>query len=188
MTGWQDKHARQLEDYFGGWFKGRMGARSWMGPMLEHAQSAGLHPVDRSKEYMPVAPVSHEAQRGNAEIGEDALKAAREERHIRAALRRLSASEVHILRLAYTPQPRGAALALVVHLVGTDRHAALVGQQNAENAEVRREARRALAGARRWAEQVQAEAQAAYAAAEAQEAGSRGGRTARAFAASLGVA
>jgi len=188
MTGWTTKHEQQLADYFGGTFKGRMGARSWMGPMLEHAQTMGLHPIDRSREYMPVAPVSHDAQRGHAEITDDAMRAASEDRHVRAVLRRLEHHHVFALRLVYTPQPRGAAPALVVHLVGTERTAALGRQQNADNPETRREATRALAGARRWAEQVQAEAQAAYAFAEAQEVASRGGAAARSFASSLGVA
>lgn len=185
---WTSKHEDQLRALFGGEFKGRMGSKSWMGPMLEHAQTMGLHPVDRSREYMPVAPQSHEAQRAAMDISDDAMRAAREERRIRAILRRVDDPHVRVLRLAYTPQPRGATPALVVDLLGTERAAALAANLNDENATVRRDARRALAGAARWATGVLERAQVAYADADAAEAPSRGAQAARAFARSMGGA
>lgn len=200
MTTWTAKHEDQLRSLFGGEFKGRMGAKSWMGPMLEHAQTAALHPIDRSREYMPVAPVSHEAQRANMDISEDALRAVREERHVRETLRRLDRPTIQVLRLAYTPRPRsrpedaefekltGATPALVIELLTIERVAALRAELADENATARRTARRALEGAARWASGVLEQAQAAYAAAEGQESASPGRRAAAAFARALRVA
>lgn len=113
-----DEHREQLRDYYSGVYAGRMGLVSWAGPMLDHAQSAALHPIDRSMDYMPVAPVDHSSQRANREIGEDAMQAARDDGRMRATLRRLDVDHVRVLRLAYTPQPKTATSALVCLALG----------------------------------------------------------------------
>lgn len=168
-----DRHEAQLSDFFSGAYVARMGARSWMGPMLDHAKMMGIHPPDRSREYMPVAPEGREAKRG-ADITEDGMAAAREQRHVRAVLVELPAPIVNVLRLAYAPRPRGAESALVLALLGS--MAVPIDPKTT---------RRALSGARKRAEELLEHARAAYAVEEDRHAVRPGTRAARAFAASM---
>lgn len=172
-----DRHEAQLSDFFSGAYVARMGARSWMGPMLDHAKMMGVHPPDRSREYMPVAPEGRESKRG-ADITEDGMAAAREQRHVRSVLLELPSAVVNVLRLAYAPRPRGAESALVLALVGGLAHAG-------DDPEQRKAARRAIAGARKRAEELLEHARAAYAIEEDRRAVRPGARAARAFAASM---
>lgn len=162
-----DAHREQLRDYFSGQFAGRMGLKSWMGPALEHAQSAALHPIDRSAQYIKISPPDQSSQRANHEISNDARSAARADGHLRATLRLLDVCHVQTLRLAYTPQPRGATRALVALVLGDQHASELATAANGQDRDKRREARKALASGTHRADALLTLAHDAFAEAEA---------------------
>lgn len=164
-----EEHREQLRDYFTGQYAGAMGLKSWMGPALEHAQSAALHPIDRSLQFMPVAPEDHAAQRANREIGEDAMQAARDDGRMRATLRRLDVDHVRALRLHYTPQPRGATPMLVCLALGERLAHELAADLSSPDREKRRVARKILDSGAHQAQTMLDLAHAAFADADRDE-------------------
>lgn len=186
MSDFTAKHEEELRDYFGGIFTGRMGLTSWCGPMLDHAQAAALHPIDRSAQYMPVAPTSHEAQRAAREISDDAMNAAREARRVELALLGCS-DHLATLRAAFAPRGPAALNPELVLVDGEDETRRLHRESTHEDREVRRIAKRTIEGAMHRARVVRERAQEAYAESDAAVRQAQKSERRARFEASMGV-
>jgi hypothetical protein len=133
-----------LRWFFGGEYLADMGLRSWMGPVLDHAEAAYVSekPVEWSgRGPMPdqVAfcgkNLTHSPWAQSYEMGAREIFAVSRERRIRAALSILPVPEARMLAASYAPQlpnaPDGLRLlgehrAMVVAVISEERARALV--------------------------------------------------------------
>lgn len=181
---------RELSEYFSGVFAGRMGLRSWLGPMLEHAQAAtvsGSHEPAWNghspppSQYVGIGKASSYVSSGDDSGPDRAMGAVRAERSIRAALCALDRADVLALLAWYRQVPPDAlqgALAVAATRMGhaTVRALQAAAEKPAKHLEgealkaaltVRAEAKRALRAAERSGEHAAKIARERYAEARA---------------------